>query len=67
MKVEALQERILVMPEKSKERENFEKEMKKWYWKDEELLELLSEIKRAEEHEALRDKTPKVQRKGVRK
>lgn len=66
MKVEALQERLLVMPEESESRESFERELKELYWRDEELLELLSEISKVEEKErvgALKDMSPKVLRK----
>lgn len=69
MKVEALQERLLVMPEESELREGFERELKELYWRDEELLELLSEISKVEEKErigALKDMSPKVLRKEVR-
>lgn len=69
MKVEALQERLLVMPEESESRESFERELKELYWRDEELLELLSEISKVEEKErigALKDMSPKVLKRGVR-
>ena len=69
MKVEALQERLLVMPEERELREGFERELKELYWRDEELLELLSEISKVEEKErigALKDMSPKVLKRGGR-
>ena len=48
-KIDMLQSRLGLIPEEEREKSKTNAELMEWYYRDEELLDLLREIKRVEE------------------